>query len=135
MAREIAYQTVGEGRLNRGLKEQKKAIWLTFPLQCGGIALHDFGHACKEANIIKSMKLATFLRRKYDPNDNVRNFTIMVKVMQFTHEGDAFDDLFLQEGKYSQVLQLAWVLLTPKYVKDFHVYIKKILLKVPLDLL
>jgi len=63
LAREIAYQTAGEGGLNRGFKEQKKAIWPTFSLQCGAFALHDFRHACKEEEIIKSMKLATFPRR------------------------------------------------------------------------
>jgi len=54
MEREIAYQITGEGGLSRVLKEQKKAIWPTFPLQCGAFALHDYGHALKEADIIKS---------------------------------------------------------------------------------
>lgn len=56
----------------------------------------------------------------------------MVKVKKFTHEEDAFDDLLLQEEAYSQVLCLASILLTPDYVKAFHVYREKRLLKVPL---
>jgi len=52
MAREIAYQMTGQGCLSRGLKEQKKAIWPTFPLQCGVFELHDFGHACKDEEIM-----------------------------------------------------------------------------------
>jgi len=94
MASEIAYQTTGEGGLSRGLKEHKKAIWPTFSLQCGTFSLHDFGHACIEAKIIKSMNLATFPGR-HDLDDTITNFTTMLKVKPFTHEGDAFDDLFL----------------------------------------
>lgn len=59
----------------------------------------------------------------------------MVKVKQFTHEEDAFDDLFLQAETLSQVLHMESLLLTLEDVKDFHVYRKKRLLKVPLDLL
>lgn len=47
MAREIAYQTASEGGLSKGLKEAKKAIWPTFPLQCGALSLHAMGHAFK----------------------------------------------------------------------------------------
>lgn len=63
MARVIAYQTIGEGGLRKGLKEQKKAIWPTFPLQCGAFSLHDYGNALKEGEIIKSLKLAVILGR------------------------------------------------------------------------
>lgn len=91
MAREIAYQTTGEGGLRKGLKEQKKAIWHTFPLQCGVFALHDFGYSCKEVEIMKSMKLATILGRKYDPNGTAKYFNTMVKVKPFTDEEDAFN--------------------------------------------
>jgi len=47
MAKEIAYRTIVDGGLIKGLKEKKKAIWPTFSLQCGAFALHDFGHAWK----------------------------------------------------------------------------------------
>ena len=60
MARDIAYQTTGEGGLSKRLKEQKKVICTTFPLQCGAFALQYFGHACKKAKIMKSLKLTTF---------------------------------------------------------------------------
>ena len=66
--------------LSRGLKEQKKAIWPTFPLQCGAFSLHNYGHALKEAEIIKSLKLATVLGRQYDPNGDVKEFNTMVNV-------------------------------------------------------
>ena len=60
MAREIAYQTASEGGLSKGLKEEEKAMWPTFPLQCGAFSLHNLGHAFKEAEIMKSLKLPKF---------------------------------------------------------------------------
>jgi len=60
MAREITYQTTSEGGLTKGLKEVEKATWPTFPLQCATFALHDLGHAFKEAEIMKYMKLPKF---------------------------------------------------------------------------
>ena len=56
----MARETANEGGLRKGLKEVKKAIWPTFPLQYGAFALHNLGHAFKEAEIIKSMKLPKF---------------------------------------------------------------------------
>lgn len=52
LAREIAYQIVGQGGLTKSLREQKKAIWLAFLLKCGAFTLHDYGHAVKEVEII-----------------------------------------------------------------------------------
>ena len=108
----------------QGLKEQKKAICCTFPSQFGVFALHDFGHAFKEAEIMKSMKLTTFVGRQCDPNNTTKDFTTMVKVKPFTHEEDAFNDLFLQKGKFSEVTHMASLLFTPYDVKAFHVYIR-----------
>ena len=47
LAREIAYQTMGDG-ITKTLKEQKKSIWPTFLVQCGAFTLHDYGHVTKE---------------------------------------------------------------------------------------
>jgi len=63
MAIEIAYQTTSEGGLSKGLKEAKKVIWPTFPLQCGAFALHDVGHAFKEVEIMLSLQLPNFPER------------------------------------------------------------------------
>jgi len=49
----------------------------------------------------------------------------MVKVKSFTHEGDAFDDPFLQEETYSQVLHLALECLTKDDDRAFHEYREK----------
>lgn len=135
MAKEIAYQTAGEGGLSKGLKEQKKTIWPTFQLQCGVFALHDFGHKCKEADIMKYLKLATFLRRQCDLNGIAKDFTTMVKVKPFTHEEDAFDDLFLQKETFSEVTHMASLLFAPNGLEAFREYRKRRLSKVPLDLL
>jgi len=52
--------------MRKTLKEGKKAIWPTFPLQCGEFALHILGHAFTEAYIMLSLQLPKFPRRKYD---------------------------------------------------------------------
>lgn len=59
------------------------------------------------------LKLAIVPGRKYDPNDTVKEFTTMVKVKQFDHEEDNFDDLFLQVETFSQVQHTTSLLLTP----------------------
>lgn len=46
LGREIVYETAGDD-ITKTLKEQKKSIWPTFPLQCVAFALHDLGHATK----------------------------------------------------------------------------------------
>lgn len=87
--------------------------------------LHDFGHAFKEAEIMKSLKLATFLGRQYDPNDIAKDFTTMVKVKPFTHEEDAFDDLFLLKETFSKVTHMSSLLFVPDYLEAFREYREK----------
>jgi len=50
LAQEIAYQTRGEGGLNKDLKEKKKAIWPQFPVARGAFSLFDVGHAFNNVN-------------------------------------------------------------------------------------
>lgn len=59
----------------------------------------------------------------------------MVKVKEFTHEEDPFDDLFQGSKSFAQVLYLASLQLSPDDINAFHVYRNKILLNVTLDLL
>ena len=61
---------------------------------CGEFALHDRGHAFEEVEIMQSLKLPKFLGRKYDPNGTAKDFTTMVEVKVFSHEEDAFDEIF-----------------------------------------
>jgi len=98
-------------------------------------ALHDFGHACKEAYIMKSLKLTTFPGRQYDPNGTAKDFTTMVKVKPLTHEEDAFDDLFLQKEMFSEVTHIASLHFARDDLEAFCEYRERRLLKVPLDLL
>ena len=85
--------------------------------------------------MMKSLKLASFPGRQYDPNGTIKDFTTMVKVKLFTHEEDVFSNLFLQKEKFSDVTHMASLLFAPDDVEAFHVYIKRRLNKVPLDLL
>jgi len=135
LAREIAYQITGEGGLTKGLKEQKKSIWPAFPLQCGSFALHAYGYVAKEAEIIMSLKSIIVPRRQYDPNKIAKEFNTMVKVKQFSHEEDAFNDLFQGEKNFAQVLHSTSLQVSSKDINYFHVYRNKTPLKVPLDLL
>lgn len=55
---------------------------------------------------MKSLRLATFLGRQYDPNGTAKDFTTMVKVKPFTHEEDTFNDLFLQKETFLDVTHM-----------------------------
>ena len=46
MEREVAYQTIGNG-LTKSLKDSKKSLWPSFPIQCGTFTLINFNHALK----------------------------------------------------------------------------------------
>ena len=59
----------------------------------------------------------------------------MVKVKPFTHEEDAFDDIFLQKETFSEVTHISSLLFAPDDLEAFREYRERILLKVPLDLL
>ena len=95
MSREIASHTTSEGGMSHTLKELKKAIWPAFPIQCGAFALHDLGHAFKEAENMLSLQLPKFCGRQYDLFGTIKNFTTLVKIKVFTNEEDVFDDIFL----------------------------------------
>ena len=69
MAREIAYQTCGEGGLTKDLKDKKKAIWPQFLVACEAFSLFYVGHAFKEVNNITCLRLFKFLGRPLDPYD------------------------------------------------------------------
>ena len=66
IAREIAYQTCGEGCLKKELKDKKKAIWPQFPVSCGAFSLFDFGHVFEEVNNVTCLKLFKFPRRLFE---------------------------------------------------------------------
>jgi len=86
IGREIAYQIASEGGMNKTLMEAKKAIWPSFPLQCGAFALHDLGHAFKEVENMLSLQLPKFPERQYDPFGTIKDFTSMVKIKVFSKE-------------------------------------------------
>ena len=94
IAREIAYQTCGDGGLTKELKDKKKAIWPQFPVSCGAFSLFDVGHAFKEVSNVTCLKLFKFPRRLFDPYGIVKDFTTVVKVRVFSGEEDLFDDMF-----------------------------------------
>jgi len=57
----------------------------------------------------------------------------MVKVKVFSHEEDAFDDVFLQKETFTDVNHMASLLFDPEDLEAFHEYRERRLLKVPLD--
>lgn len=58
LARDISYETIGDG-LTKNLKEAKKSLWPSFPIQCGVYSLHDFNHAMLEIDNITCLNIAT----------------------------------------------------------------------------
>ena len=67
LAREISYQTLVDG-LTKTLKEAKKSLCLSFPIQCGVYSLHDFKHASLEIDNITCLNLATRSGKQFAPN-------------------------------------------------------------------
>ena len=57
LAKEIAYQTLGNG-ITKHLKYSKKSIWPIFPVQCGTFALFYIVDTSKEIPDITSLNLA-----------------------------------------------------------------------------
>ena len=94
LAREISYQTYGEGGMTKYLKHKKKAIWPQFPVACGAFSLFDLGHAFREVDNMLSLRLFKLPGRQSDPFDVIKNFTTAVKIKVFIKEDDLFDDIF-----------------------------------------
>jgi len=118
MAREIAYQTCGEGGLTKELKDKKKAIWPQFPVAYGAFSLFDVRHAFKEVNNITCLRLFKFLGRPFDPYDIASNFTTAVKIKVFSKEDDLFDDMFQQKSTLEEILHSAQVQFPPAEFKS-----------------
>jgi len=95
--------------------------------------LHDFGHACKEAEIMKSLNLPKFPGRQYNPNGTTNAFTTLVKVKEFSHEEDSFDDIFLQKETFIEVKHMVSLPFDPEEIEAFNEYRDRRLLEVPLD--
>ena len=133
MAREIAYQTCGEGGLTKDLKENKKAIWPQFPVACGAFSLFDVGHAFKEVNNITCLHLFKFPVRPFDPYDIVKNFTTAVKIRVFSKEDDLFDDMFQEKNTLKEVLHSAQIHFPPAKFQEFKIYRERRLTIIPLD--
>ena len=81
------------------------------------------------------MNLAVIPKRQYDPIVLAFNFTTKVKVKQFIHEKDEFDDFFRSAESFSQVHHLEKVKLGPGKMEQLIQYRMQMLQTVPLDLL
>lgn len=80
-----------------------------------------------------SLQLPKFPGRQYEPFGTAKDFTTMVKVKIFSHEKDAFDDIFLQKETFKYVKHMASLLFDPRDLEAFHECREMRLLKVPLD--
>lgn len=100
LAREIAYQTVGNG-LSKVMRERKKTMWHAFSFHCGVYSLYNFKHATKEMEEIQLMKFPTIPNGRYDPVDTAKNITTQAKIRQFTNEPNKFDDFFESTSNYA----------------------------------
>ena len=64
-----------------------------------------------------------------------QDFTTQLKVRQFIHDPDDYDDMFESVETYSQVENLAAIHLDSEQLTKFKVYIYKRLENIPLDML
>ena len=133
VAREITYQTCGQGGMTKDLKDKKKGIWPQFPIKCGTFSLFDIGHAFREIENVTCLRLFKFSRRLFDQNDIVKNFTNAIKVREFVAEQDLFDDMFQARNSFKEVLNSAKEQLSPKYFQEFKLYRERRLIPIPLD--
>jgi len=84
--------------------------------------LHDYKHAQAKAEKIRGLNLAVIPRRQYDTNKVAYNFTTQVKVKQFIHEKDEFDDFFRSAETFVQVSHLEMIKLGPGKMDQFTQY-------------
>lgn len=89
---------------------------------CGIYSLHDYKHAHIEAEKIGGLNLVVIPKRQYGPNTVAYNFTTHVKVRQFIHEKDEFDDLFRSSKMFSQVHHLEKIKLELEKMDQFIQY-------------
>jgi len=133
MAREISYQTCGEGGLTKYLKDKKKAIWPQFPIAYRAFSLFDVGHAFTEVKNITCLQLFKFLGRPFDPHDIAKNFTTAVKIKVFSREDDLFDDIFQQKSTLEEITHAAQMQFSPEEFQQFKIYRERRLAIIPLE--
>lgn len=119
LAREISYQTVGQG-LAKVLKDGNKSLWPIFPVKCGSFSLANFFHATKESTHMEALRLHTFPKRKFDPNKVAYNVTTGVKLKPYNHDGNYFEDLLQLAISLEQVFEWAKANLKPEYFQRFQ---------------
>lgn len=134
LAREIAYQITSEG-VTQTLKKNKKQVWPSFPLKCGIYTLHDFKHAEKESEKVKSLNLTTLPSRRFDPCKVAYNALEQAKLTKFEHKEDKFDDLFSSAESMYQVKSLAIIEYKDDGLVEFNRLREQRLQTLPLDLL
>ena len=133
LAREISYQTCGEGGLTKDLKEKKKAIWPQFPVACGAFSLFDVGHTFTKVENVTCLQLFKFPARPFDPNDVAQEFTTNVKIKVFSRKKDLFDDLFHSRSSLQEIFREARSRFSPDDLQRFMLYRERRLASVPLE--
>lgn len=74
LAKEIAYQTVGNGS-SKILKESNKNMWAIFPAQFGIYELENYNHIVIEINTIQDLNFPTIPNIQYDPHQTIKKIT------------------------------------------------------------
>lgn len=107
----------------------------SFPLKCGVYTLHDYKHAEKEAGKIKTLGLAIFPNRLFDPNKTAYHALEQAKLTKVDHVKDRFDDLFSLAESMTLVMSRARAEYKDDNLVEFHRLIGHRLQTLPLDLL
>ena len=96
------------------MKEAKKELWSSFPINYGVYGLEKYKHDILKISQIECLKLFTIPNRQYNPLKVENNFTTQVKIKPFVHEDDDFNDLFEFFNNYAPVKKLANLCLHPQ---------------------
>ena len=67
LAKEVAYQTVGNG-LTKVLKDAKKSVGPCFPISYGTYVLDNFNPSLVDIEQLKAFSFPNILNMPYDPN-------------------------------------------------------------------
>ena len=130
LAKEISYQTVGQG-LTKIIRDATKTVQPCFPIPCGTYILENFKNSLLEIEQLKVLCFPLVPNQYFDPNGVAKDVTSRLKLKPFSNKPDKFDYLFEIVPEYSIVERLAPDRLTPDELINFKQYHHKRITHLP----
>jgi hypothetical protein len=91
------------GGIAKELKDEKKKVWPSFPIQVGMFTLLDFMHTKVEEATLEDMKLVDIEFKKHDPHKVVDNHLAHFNMKRYIREDSPYDDIFKGFKSYEEV--------------------------------